>query len=505
MAVSFVVLTGLVSQALFARSFGGSGDDGAYSLFAIPDSGFALAGYTASSGAGGTDFLVMKLSPSGALQWARTFGGPADDWAYSLVGTTDGGLAVAGYTASFGSGGTDFMVTRVSSSGSLDWARTFGGAGDERAYSIVEIPDGGLVIAGYTTSFGSGGTDFLLIKLSSSGDLDWAKTFGGVQYDWASSATRTSDGGLVVAGYTSSFGNGGADFILLKISSSGTLDWAKTFGGVDDEWAYSINEIPGGDLILAGYTSSFSAGPADAMILRITPSGDLRWARTAGGGAGDYSCGAAWCPDGGLVFVGYTSSFGAGWGDILVFKLSSTGSLIWARTFGGPDDEQPSSVVLTPQAGIAIAGRTTSSGAGSWDCVLLQVDASGDYAGCVYACSPTIATPFPFTTLPVGLADCTPTQGNPILSSATPALIVSDVCPPAVEESEAIPGSSIRCLPVPRGALFISPSELPLRIYSADGRLAYSGNLEKGENRIALETGVYLWQAGEYKGKAVIR
>ena len=463
MVVSVVALTALVSQNLFARTFGGTGDDGAYSLCFTADSGLAIAGYTTSSGAGGSDLLVIKASSLGVLQWARTFGG----------------------------------------------------VGDDRAYSIVGTPDGGLAIAGYTTSFGTGGTDFLVIKLSSSGSLDWAATFGGSEYDWASCLTRTYDGGLAVAGYTASFGDGGADFLVIKLSSSGTLDWAKTFGGVDDEWAYSIAETPGGDLALAGYTSSFSVGPADALVFMISSLGDLQWARAVGGGASDYACQVAVCPDGGLVFAGYTSSFGAGWGDILAFKMNSSGNLLWARTFGGTDDDQPSSVTLTPGGGIALAGRTVSFGAGSWDCVLLEMDTSGNYPDCVYGCAPTVTTPFLFTTLPTGLANCTPTGGSPGPSTASPGLTVTDACPPAVEEREPVPGTGITCSPVPGGALFISPAELSLRIYSAEGRLAYSGELVKGENRIILETGAYFWMAGSAgagpcvcppcKGKVIIR
>jgi hypothetical protein len=505
MVVSFLALTALVSQSLFARTFGGTGDDGAYSLSSTADSGMAIAGYTTSSGAGGADLLVIKVSSLGVLQWARTFGGAGDDWASSIVETSDSGLAIAGYTTSSGAGGVDLLVIKVSSLGVLQWARTFGGLDDDRAYSIVGTSDGGLAIAGYTMSFGAGGTDFLVVKLSSSGNLDWARTFGGSEYDWASCLTRTYDGGLAVAGYTASFGDGGADFLVIKLSSSGNLDWAKTFGGVDDEWAYSIAGTTAGDLALAGYTSSFSVGPADALVFRINSSGDLQWARAVGGGASDYACQVAVCPDNGLAFAGYTSSFGAGWGDILAFKTNSSGNFLWARTFGGTDDDQPSSLISTPGGGIALAGRTISFGAGSWDCVLLEMDTGGNYAGCVYGCAPTVSAPFLFTTLPTGLANCTPTQGSPGLSTGTPGLTVTDACPPAVEEREPVSGPGISCSPVPGGVLFISPMELSLRIYSAEGRLAYAGELVKGENRIILETGVYFWMAGTYKGKAIIR
>jgi len=114
---------------LFVRGFGGTSEDGALSITYSSDGGYALAGYTQSFGAGLNDCLVLKLTGLGCLQWARTLGGTNNDWSCCVVQSTDGGYALAGRTNSFGAGGYDFLVLKLTSSGDIEWAKTFGGAG----------------------------------------------------------------------------------------------------------------------------------------------------------------------------------------------------------------------------------------------------------------------------------------------------------------------------------------------------------------------------------------
>ena len=102
-----------------------------------------------------------------ATEWNKTYGGTDDDWAYSVQQTSDGEYITAGYTASFGAGGLDFWLVKTYANGSMEWSKTYGGAGGESACSSVQTSDGGYIIAGYTTSFGAGARDFWLVKVSS--------------------------------------------------------------------------------------------------------------------------------------------------------------------------------------------------------------------------------------------------------------------------------------------------------------------------------------------------
>jgi len=101
----------------------------------------------------------------------KTYGGIWNDEAYSIQQTTDGGYIVAGYTWSFGAGWEDVYVLKLNSDGSLAWEKTFGGNGDDVAYSIQQTANGGYVVAGYTWSFGAGYDDVYILKLDSNGEL----------------------------------------------------------------------------------------------------------------------------------------------------------------------------------------------------------------------------------------------------------------------------------------------------------------------------------------------
>ena len=105
-----------------------------------------------------------------------------------------------------------------------------GGELDDEVVGIVEAPDGGYVLAGTTYSFGAGKADFLLIKVDENGNVEWNNTYGGLESDVANALTPTYDGGYVLAGETSSFGLGDKDFWLIKVDSSGNMQWNQTYG-----------------------------------------------------------------------------------------------------------------------------------------------------------------------------------------------------------------------------------------------------------------------------------
>ena len=169
-------------------------------------------------------------------QWARVYGGDGDDWANSIQQTSDGGYIVAGYTDSFGVELSDIWVAKLSFAGDIEWQNTFGGNQDEEAYSVDETSDGGYIVAGYTDSFGLGNLDYWVLKLSSEGIIEWQQTFGGSGDDWAYSVHQTSDGGYIVGGSSDSFGSGEVDFWVLKLSSDGDVEW-------QDIYALGVNSF----------------------------------------------------------------------------------------------------------------------------------------------------------------------------------------------------------------------------------------------------------------------
>jgi len=177
--------------------------------------------------------LAFNIQQAKALEpptteWNKTYGGTSNDVAWSAVQTWDGGYALAGYTESFGAGDSDFWLVKTDSSGNIQWNKTYGGTNTDYAHSVVQTWDGGYALAGDTWSLELDDADFWLVKTDSSGNMQWSKTYGGTNYDCVRSVVQTWDGGYALAGYTYSFGAGDSDFWLVKTDSSGNIQWNKT-------------------------------------------------------------------------------------------------------------------------------------------------------------------------------------------------------------------------------------------------------------------------------------
>jgi uncharacterized delta-60 repeat protein len=257
------------------KTYGGTSEDRAHFVQQTTDGGYVVAGRTSSFGAGMEDFWVLKLDASGNVTWQKTYGGGGNDSARSIQQTSDGGYVVAGRTESFGAGDRDFWVLKLDASGNVLWQKTYGGVWGEWAWPIQQTTDGGYVVAGDTYSFGAGNWDFWVLKLDASGSVSWQKTYGGTSLDHALSIQQTANGGFVVTGYTDSFGAGWSDFWVLKLDDSGNVEWQKTYGGTFTDWAYSIQQTSDGGFVVAGFTNSFGAGSYDSWVLKLDANGDI--------------------------------------------------------------------------------------------------------------------------------------------------------------------------------------------------------------------------------------
>jgi predicted secreted protein len=158
----FSLVPSVGATSMWTRTYGGSGNDCPYSLVAAADGGYALAGSTEFLGAGGEDFWLVKTDSLGNMQWNRRYGGIGNDVAYSLIATSDGGYVLAGSTESFGAGGNDFWLVKIDALGNMQWNKTYGGASDDGACSLVAATEGGYTLAGHTFSVGAGGSDILV-------------------------------------------------------------------------------------------------------------------------------------------------------------------------------------------------------------------------------------------------------------------------------------------------------------------------------------------------------
>jgi uncharacterized delta-60 repeat protein/uncharacterized repeat protein (TIGR02543 family) len=353
-------------NAQWARTYGGSNSDEAESIQQTSDGGYIVAGGTDSFGAGENDIWVLKLSSMGEIEWQKTYGGSGDDFAHSIQQTSDGGYIVAGSREG------DFWVLKLSPDGEIEWQKTYGGIGDDFAHSIQQTSDGGYIVAGDIGLF-SGGYGAWVLKLSSTGDIEWKKTYAGTFE--TPSIQQTSDGGYIVAG-RAYFDSGYPDFWILKLSSTGEIEWQKTYGGSDSDGASSIQQTGDGGYIVIGETSSFGAGFSDFWIFKLSPDGEIEWQKTYGGSGWDQIPSIQQTSDGGYIVAGNDHG-GGGYGDFWILKLSPDGEIEWQKTYGGSGDDFAHSIQQTSDGGYIVAGYTMSWGAGSYDFLVLKLSSDG--------------------------------------------------------------------------------------------------------------------------------
>ena len=205
----------------------------------------------------------------------------------------------------------------------------------------------------------------------------WQKTFGGWNDDGAYSIQQTKDGGYIVAGGTESFGSGGTDAYILKLNSKGEAEWQKAFGGWNDDEAYSIQQTKDGGYIVTGSTGDFGSGKRDVYILKLNSKGEIQWQKTFGGEHNDAANSIQQTTDGGYIVAGLTYSFGSGGADVYILKLNSKGEVEWQKTFGGEGIAGADSIQQTKDGGYIVAGWTSSPDFGGDDVYILKLDSKG--------------------------------------------------------------------------------------------------------------------------------
>jgi len=320
----FLVSTVLADpgDTLWTRTYGGSASDVSYTTEETTDGGYIIVGATKSFGAGDWDFYLLKIDTNGDTLWTRTYGGSAADWGSWVQETLDGGYILAGITESFGAGAFDVYLVKTDANGDTLWTSTYGGSADDHAYSVQQTSDGGYIIAGETQSLAAGYSDAYLLKTDSYGDTLWTRTYGGPGPELSERVQQTTDGGYILAGSTMSFGAGAFDVYLVKTDTNGDTLWTSTYGGSANDYGRSVQQTTDGGYVVAGGTESFGAGYSDVYLLKTDSSGDTLWTRIYGGTSEDVGYSVQQTTDGGYIIPGWTMSFGAGSYDVYLIRVA---------------------------------------------------------------------------------------------------------------------------------------------------------------------------------------
>jgi hypothetical protein len=397
---------GFKEEIDFVKTFGGSLNESAQSIIKTNDGGYAVLGYTQSMHGDvinktneSFDYWLLKFDQNNALQWQKTYGGTDDDRGSAVIQTADNGYAVLGYSKSLdgdvseNAGANDFWVSKLDTTGTISWQKSFGFSGADNGISLIQTNDGGYLFTGVldvSASNGEGnsksvlskkhaGGDYWAIKLNTSGEKQWSKFYGGTFTDTPYDVIQTEDNGYLIIGSTDSNdvdinnNKGSYDFWIVKISETGTLVWEKSFGGSEIDEARAITKSNDGNYIIVGDTRSNDLdvsdnnGAADLWVIKISTTGSLIWEKSFGGTSFDVGRSISKTQDGGFIISGSSRSADVdvsknnGQNDAWILKIDANANLKWQKTIGGSEIDFAYDAVELDDKTIIVVGESNSS------------------------------------------------------------------------------------------------------------------------------------------------
>jgi type IX secretion system substrate protein len=285
----FIMRTDPQGTILWCRAYGLPLSDAFGKVVLTSDSNYIVVGTTSSTGTLFGDIMVTKFNDSGDTLWTRIIGGAYYDAGINLAATNDGGCTICGRVSSFGAGLRDVMLSRIDGNGNLMWFKTYGGLYVEEGMAVTHTSDNGYVITGGTETFAPPGGlfDVYMIKTDSAGNLLWSKTYGGDKIEATYAVVESPDGGYVVTGFTDSWaymhlrandplsilGDDSSHVFFMKVNSLGDTVWTRAFGGTTVDEAYGLINAPDGGYVIGAYSNSFS--PNDSLDVYIIHTDSL--------------------------------------------------------------------------------------------------------------------------------------------------------------------------------------------------------------------------------------
>jgi hypothetical protein len=324
----FLVKFDSTGNVNWSKAIGGGVGNGdvARSIVETDDGGYAAAGYTYSYGQGSADLYIAKTDSTGNLMWTRTVGDLGADVASDIVKTADGGFLVAGELWA------DGYLVKLDSAGAVTWTKTIGGGGQDCFNSIKSTNDGGFIAGGYTRSYGQGSADSYFVKLDSTGNITWTSVIGDSSSNSINSIIQTSDNGYAAFGINISMPTGQFDLYFVKLDSTGNLMWSKTYdSGAASEYGMSLVQTNDNGYMVTGLTAAFAPGSSNLFILKLDSSGIPMWTKTTSGSGEAYSI--IKTSDGGFALGGNTSG-GVYASDLYIIKLDSNGTNCCTNNIG---------------------------------------------------------------------------------------------------------------------------------------------------------------------------
>lgn len=354
------------SSSTWNENFEGLGNVSVTGLINTTDGGYAIAGNINSAMA-----FLIKSNSNGAPEWSKTYEGLGFVQLQSILQTSDGGYALAGGTASnVITNGSDcfFWLVKTDTLGNIEWNGTYGKSTTSGAYSAIQANDDGYVmvgkIAGNITS-----TVGLMIKVNSSGSLEWEKIYAPPGTGWAyvTSVVQSSDKGYMLAGTANRPEQFAQDYWLIKTDTDGNVEWNQTYYPKDLGRAghpIILNNLNGGYTI-SGYNGMLLG--TRFWVINIDSNGsiiwDSIWPETLSQPLGQTSF--IQTSDGGFIISGSSDNlngFNGLQGYLFMCKLTSDGNVQWQTKYNTSTDQNSSlATVQTNDGNYVLAGVVTNT------------------------------------------------------------------------------------------------------------------------------------------------
>lgn len=364
-------------QKFYAR-YGGNGYDVGYDVKQTLDKGYIITGSTSSWGAGNTDVYLLKLDSMGHVKFQNTFGNANNDIGKEVLQLPDSSYVIVGYTSSFGFGGYDVFLVKADKYGQLEWQKTIGGTDWDFAHSIQQTTDGGYIIGGSTYSYGYGNEDGYVVKIDATGNVMWSKTFGGPEDDSFKSVIQTTDGGIALCGTTKSYGDANGDAWVFKLNSNGDSAWSKRYGGVKEDFVNKVIQISTSEILTVGGTLSYATLQQNWYTKFDLTTGNINADYPDPGSKPEYYNSCAVGLNGN--FVGCGKSTHNVFGDQALIEIY-TGNFSYLNFFPiamGYTDEL-FSVCKTKDRGFVFVGATQGNSSSLQDVFFVKTDSVGNY------------------------------------------------------------------------------------------------------------------------------
>jgi hypothetical protein len=332
---------------------------GGNNLLRTTDGNLLIAGFN-SNKTNGFDAFLIKTDLTGSEIWRNYFGTSASDGFYSVQNTSDGGYIASGFTNNSANAISSLFIVKTDANGNQLWKASFGNSNNAQGLCVIPTIDTGYISCGFIQSTTDAARDMYFVKVNSKGELVWEKTYGTSNTekgnDIAYSLIQTNDGGFLITGSLDGEINCCGHACIMKLSSTGDSLWTKTYNG---ENGYSIAKTADNGFIVGG--TSQSTDTRKLCLLRIDASGNMIWEKTYGENSFEYGTAVVSCSDGGFALTGLIGN-DVNNHEICLLRTTGSGDQTWIKTFGGSGVDQGYGLIQFQDNGFGITGSYNSGG-----------------------------------------------------------------------------------------------------------------------------------------------